>query len=64
MAFDANITSKANLIDSDGGYSDLISLTIRQVLSNTELTIAKGADGTYNESDVMLFMRDVDSSLK
>jgi hypothetical protein len=64
MAFDANITNMASSIMPGGEYSDLVSLAIRQVLSSTELTIAKGADGTFNTSDVMLFMRDVDESLK
>jgi hypothetical protein len=63
MAFDANITDMAESF-MPGGYSDLISLTIRQVLSNTELTIAKGSDGAFNTSDAILFMRDVDESLK
>jgi hypothetical protein len=63
MAFDTNITNMANSF-MPGGYSDLISLAIRQVLSSTELTIAKGSDGAFNTSDVMLFMRDVDESLK
>jgi hypothetical protein len=60
IVFDTNITNMANLVVPDGSYSDLISLSIRQVLSNIELTIGKGEDGTFNASDTMLFMRDVD----
>jgi hypothetical protein len=63
-ALDANITNKANEIIPGNEYSDLISLSMRQVLSNTELTIGEGSDGRLNASDVMLFLREGDENYK
>ncbi|KAI0040747.1 hypothetical protein FA95DRAFT_1566133 [Auriscalpium vulgare] len=38
-------------------YADLISIATRQAYAATELTIAKGSDGSWNQSDVMMFMK-------
>ncbi|THH08873.1 hypothetical protein EW146_g8851 [Bondarzewia mesenterica] len=54
---DARILSAATAISSD--YGDLVSIAARQAYGATELTIAKGSDGNYNKSDVMMFMKNV-----
>ncbi|ETW77436.1 hypothetical protein HETIRDRAFT_480082 [Heterobasidion irregulare TC 32-1] len=54
---DARLISAANAISSD--YADLLSIAARQVYGATELTIAKGSDGQFNKSDVMMFMRNI-----
>ncbi|KLO10460.1 DUF1793-domain-containing protein [Schizopora paradoxa] len=40
-------------------YSDLISLTARSAMSALEITVSKNADGSYNTSDIMAFMKDI-----
>ncbi|KAI0057014.1 hypothetical protein BV25DRAFT_1813076 [Artomyces pyxidatus] len=54
---DAKITADAQKVSSD--YVDLISLAARQAYGGTELTIAKGSDGSFNTSDVMMFMKNI-----
>ncbi|KAF8480056.1 hypothetical protein DFH94DRAFT_692413 [Russula ochroleuca] len=38
---------------------DLVSLAIAQVYGSTQLTIGTGADGAFNNSDVMMFMKNI-----
>jgi len=38
---------------------DLVSLALPQVYSSMQLTIGTGSDGEFNESDVMIFMKNV-----
>ncbi|KAI0031102.1 hypothetical protein K488DRAFT_52813, partial [Vararia minispora EC-137] len=57
---DASLTSAANNAVSGGALADIISLAARQTISGTELTVARGNDGTWNTSDVMLFVREGD----
>ncbi|KAI0049509.1 hypothetical protein FA95DRAFT_1489040 [Auriscalpium vulgare] len=52
---DQRILSAANSISSN--YADLVSQATRQAFGATELTIAKGSDGSWNTSDVMMFMK-------
>ncbi|KAA1474523.1 hypothetical protein DENSPDRAFT_860385 [Dentipellis sp. KUC8613] len=54
---DAKILGDAGAISSD--YADIVSLAARQVYGATELTIAKGSDGSWNMSDVMMFMKNI-----
>jgi hypothetical protein len=43
---------------------DLISLAVPQVFGSTQLTIGTGSDGKFNESDVMVFVKNVGWDLK
>lgn len=38
-------------------YADLVGLSIRQSFAATELTVSKNGDGSFNTSDVMLFLK-------
>lgn len=40
-------------------YADLLTLTLRQVMSSTEITISQTADGNWNTSDVKSFMKNM-----
>ena len=55
---DEKILSGANSAVPGQQYSDIISLATRQVFGATQLTIARGSDGKWNTSDVIMFMRD------
>lgn len=54
---DTKIMTAAQNISSD--YADLLSLATRQVFGATELTIAQNGDGSFNSSDVMMFMKNI-----
>ena len=41
---------------------DLVSLAAAQVYGSTQLTVAVGASGTFNTSDVMMFMKNIGGS--
>ncbi len=40
-------------------YSDLLSLVARQAMSALEITVSKNSDGSFNSSDVMAFIKDM-----
>ncbi|KAJ7658891.1 hypothetical protein B0H17DRAFT_345172 [Mycena rosella] len=56
---DAKVEMDAAKISSD--YAGIVALSIRQSLAASELTISKGANGKWNTSDVMLFMKEISS---
>ncbi|KAJ3479292.1 hypothetical protein NLI96_g9165 [Meripilus lineatus] len=43
-------------------YANLVSLSVRQTIGSTELTISKGVDGGWNKTDFKISMKDVGSS--
>ena len=43
-------------------YADLVALAARQAMAGTELTVGQNDDGSYNLSDVKMFMKDVGTS--
>ncbi len=53
--FDAKANSDASAISSD--YASIVSLSIRQAFGATEVTVGKNGDGTFNSSDVLVFMK-------
>ncbi|KAH9000742.1 hypothetical protein EDB86DRAFT_3075192 [Lactarius hatsudake] len=64
----ANASSRARKLDQkilQGAapvsdlLGDLVSLATAQVYGSTHLTIGTDADGNYNESDVMMFMKNI-----
>ncbi|KAI0312550.1 hypothetical protein OF83DRAFT_1031803, partial [Amylostereum chailletii] len=63
IKLDANLTNAAASKIPGSGYSDLIALAMRQAIGFTSLTISKGSDGSWNQSDVMMFWRDLGTGL-
>ncbi|KLO08590.1 DUF1793-domain-containing protein [Schizopora paradoxa] len=57
QAFDSNIMAAAMNISQI--YADLLTLTTRQSLSALDVTISQTSDGSWNTSDVKLFMKDM-----
>ncbi len=64
----ANASSRARQLDQkilqeaapiSGLLGDLVSLATAQVYGGTQLTIAIGASGGFNNSDVMAFMKNI-----
>ncbi|KLO15787.1 hypothetical protein SCHPADRAFT_938384 [Schizopora paradoxa] len=41
------------------GYTDLLSLAALQIFGTLEITISKSDDGAWNQSDVMIFSKDM-----
>lgn len=60
ITLDTKIQSDASQISSD--YADLLSLTLRQVMSAIEITILRDKSGNWNQSDVKVFMKNMDST--
>ncbi|KAH9071099.1 hypothetical protein EDB83DRAFT_2289828, partial [Lactarius deliciosus] len=67
----ANASSRAQKLDQkilqgatsfSGPLGDLVSLTTAGIYGNTQLTVATDASGEFNKSDVMAFMRDMDTN--
>ncbi|KAJ4478253.1 hypothetical protein J3R30DRAFT_2880603 [Lentinula aciculospora] len=58
-AFDARINSDALAICSD--YAGLVSLSVRQLLGAIEITLSKNSDGSFNTSDVIVFLKEISS---
>lgn len=41
------------------GYTDLLALVSRQIFGTLEITVSKSSDGTWNQSDIMIFSKDM-----
>ena len=54
-AFDMQVQSDASNISDD--YAAISALSVRQAFGATEITIGKTSDGSFNTSDVMMFMK-------
>ncbi|KAF8639975.1 hypothetical protein AX17_001222 [Amanita inopinata Kibby_2008] len=59
QAFDAKINADASAISAD--YADIVALSVRQALAATEITISKNSDGSWNTSDIIVFMKEISS---
>ncbi|KAJ6598936.1 hypothetical protein DFH09DRAFT_1356105 [Mycena vulgaris] len=57
--FDAQVQADASAISAD--YAAIVALSIRQTLGATEITISKNGDGSWNTSDVLVFMKEISS---
>jgi len=55
--FDENLR-KVSLSDVTG-YTALLALATRQVFGTLEITVSKSSDGTWNQSDVMIFSKNM-----
>ncbi|KAF8165232.1 DUF1793-domain-containing protein [Crassisporium funariophilum] len=58
-AFDSKVNSDAGKISAD--YASIVALSIRQALGATEITISKNSNGSFNASDVIVFMKEISS---
>ena len=43
-------------------YTDLVSLAARQAMGGVEFSVINGTNGSWNTSDVKIFMKDVGTS--
>ncbi|KAJ7352460.1 hypothetical protein DFH08DRAFT_858995 [Mycena albidolilacea] len=59
-AFDAKVQKDATSKVSTA-YAEITALAVRQAFGATELTISKASDGTWNKSDIMMFMKEISS---
>ncbi|KAI0347134.1 DUF1793-domain-containing protein [Trametopsis cervina] len=59
QSFDSKVQSDASVISSD--YAAIAALSVRQAFGATELTISKNTDGSFNSSDIMMFMKEISS---
>jgi hypothetical protein len=53
--FDNKLNTDANKISAD--YSGVCSLSVRQSLGATEITISRTSAGAWNTTDVIVFMK-------
>lgn len=60
-AFDAKVLSEATASVS-AHYAALCAIAARQVYSGLEITVGKAQDGSYNTSDVMVFVKEIATS--
>ncbi|KAH9000737.1 hypothetical protein EDB86DRAFT_2802105 [Lactarius hatsudake] len=67
----ANASSRAQILDQkilqgaapvSNLLGDLVSISTAQVYGSTQLTIGTDANGNYNKSDVMMFMKNIGGS--
>jgi hypothetical protein len=56
-AFDAKVQSDASAIS--GQYAAIAALAVRQAFGATELTISKASDGSWNTTDIMMFIKGI-----
>lgn len=52
---DSQIITDASAISAD--YAAVVSLSIRQAFGATEITLPRTTDGSWNTSDVLMFMK-------
>lgn len=56
-AFETTLLQAATAVSSN--YADLVALTARQAMAGTELTVGQNSDGSFDLSDVKMFMQNV-----
>lgn len=61
QAFDSKISSDASRISSD--YASVVALSVRQGFGAIEFTVSKTSDGQFNASDIMVFMKGIDTDV-
>ncbi|KAF8205102.1 DUF1793-domain-containing protein [Pholiota molesta] len=59
QAFDNQVASDANKISAD--YASIVALSIRQAIGAIEITLSKNSNGSFNTSDVIVFMKEISS---
>ncbi|KAH7914231.1 hypothetical protein BJ138DRAFT_452039 [Hygrophoropsis aurantiaca] len=58
-AFDAQVYADASAISSE--YAGVVSLSVRQAFGALELTMSKTSDGSWNTSDILMFLKEISS---
>ncbi|KAJ7068393.1 DUF1793-domain-containing protein [Mycena amicta] len=58
-AFDAKVQKDASAISDD--YAAIVALSIRQAMAAMEITLSKNADGSFNTTDILVFMKEISS---
>lgn len=58
--YDSELLSAGSTISSK--YADLLALSARQILGTIDITIARGSDGSWNFTDVLVFMKNIGSA--
>ncbi|KAJ6577372.1 hypothetical protein B0H19DRAFT_1229523 [Mycena capillaripes] len=56
-ALDAKVQADASAISAQ--YAGIAALAVRQAFGATELTISKASDGTWNTTDILMFIKGV-----
>lgn len=59
--FDKQVENDASAIS--GNYAGIVQLSIRQAFGAMELTISQNSDGSWNTSDVVMFLKGMAHSL-
>lgn len=54
-ALDAKVQADSTAISTD--YASIVALSVRQAFGATEVTIGKGSTGSFNASDVLVFLK-------
>ncbi|KAG8213438.1 DUF1793-domain-containing protein [Butyriboletus roseoflavus] len=57
--FDQQVESDASAISSN--YAGVVQLSIRQAFGAMELTISQSSDGSWNTTDVLMFLKEISS---
>ncbi|KAM6494692.1 protein of unknown function (DUF1793) domain containing protein [Amanita muscaria] len=57
--FGAAVQRDAVAVSTD--YADVVALSVRQALGALEITISKTSDGSWNSSDVIVFLKEISS---
>lgn len=60
VALDEKLTGEARKVSDQ--YADLVSLATRQTLGGLEFTTSRMLDGSYDPSDLQIFMKDIGSN--
>ncbi|KIK51207.1 hypothetical protein GYMLUDRAFT_181767, partial [Collybiopsis luxurians FD-317 M1] len=60
IELDDQIISDASKISSN--YTDLVALALRQVMAGMEITVGTDTNGQVNDSDILIFMKDIGNS--
>ena len=60
VALDEKLMSEAGKVSDQ--YADLISFATRQTLGGLEFTTSRVTDGSYDPSDLQIFMKDIGSN--
>lgn len=56
---DAKVQADSSAISAD--YASIVALSVRQAFGATEVTIGKGSTGSFNTSDVLVFLKEISS---
>ncbi|KAF7332012.1 MPN domain-containing protein [Mycena kentingensis (nom. inval.)] len=57
---DTQVQKDAAAISND--YAGIVALSIRQAMATMEITASRSADGSFNTSDILIFMKEISSN--